>query len=102
MYKYFYSDISPIHNKWMVRLHHDNVLFPRGTMGSYNVLCARVINLPYYDYLRLCRDQYNATLVGKNSGYVVPYYDIKEDCDKMVKELNRRMEYIMRNRKSNQ
>jgi hypothetical protein len=96
MEKYFYLDESPIYkNKYIIRLNHDKFLFPTGTSGSYNVFIARVLNLSYADYLRYSRDRLGAELVGKQSRYVVAYYDKNQATEAFVKLLNKRMEYIM-------
>ena len=96
MEKYFYLEESPIYkNKYIIRLNHDKFLFPTGTSGSYNVFIARVLNLSYADYLRYSRDRLGAELVGKQSRYVVAYYDKNQTTEAFVKLLNKRMEYSM-------
>lgn len=96
MEKYFYLDENPIYkNKYIIRLNHDKFLFPTGTSGSYNVFIARVLNLSYADYLRYSRDRLGAELIGKQSRYVVAYYDKNQATEAFVKLLNKRMEYIM-------
>lgn len=96
MEKYFYLDESPIYkNKYIIRLNHDKFLFPTGTSGSYNVFIARVLNLSYADYLRYSRDRLGAELVGKQSRYVMAYYDKNQTTEAFIKLLNKRMEYIM-------
>ena len=96
MEKYFYLEESPIYkNKYIIRLNRDKLLFPTGTSGSYNVFIARVLNLSYADYLRYSRDRLGAELVGKQSRYVVAYYDKNQTTEAFVKLLNKRMEYIM-------
>lgn len=96
MEKYFYLDESPIYkNKYIIQLNHDKFLFPTGTSGSYNVFIARVLNLSYADYLRYSRDRLGAELIGKQSRYVVAYYDKNQATETFVKLLNKRMEYIM-------
>ena len=96
MEKYFYLEESPIYkDKYIIRLNHDKFLFPTGTSGSYNVFIARVLNLSYADYLRYSRDRLGAELVGKQSRYVVAYYDKNQTTEAFVKLLNKRMEYIM-------
>lgn len=96
MKKYFYLDESPIYkNKYIIRLNHDKFLFPTGTSGSYNVFIARVLNLSYADYLRYSRDRLGAELIGKQSRYVMAYYDKNQTTEAFIKLLNKRMEYIM-------
>lgn len=96
MEKYFYLDESPVYkNKYIIRLNHDKFLFPTGTSGSYNVFIARVLNLSYADYLRYSRDRLGAELIGKQSRYVMAYYDKNQTTEAFIKLLNKRMEYIM-------
>ena len=96
MEKYFYLEESPIYkNKYIIRLNHDKLLFPTGTSGSYNVFIARVLNLSYADYLRYSRDRLGAELIGKQSRYVMAYYDKNQTTEAFIKLLNKRMEYIM-------
>lgn len=100
MKRYFYLEESPFYkNKYVIRLNHELFLFPHGTSGSYNVFIARVLNLSYADYLRYSRDRLGAELVGKNSRYVVPYYNNDASTSALIKLLNMRMEYIMNEHK---
>lgn len=57
--------------------------------GSWLPLYARLFNLSYPDFLRMVRDKYHATLFGK-IGYIAFYFTKKEDCDKFVKDSNKR------------
>lgn len=96
MKKYFYLEESPAYkNKYVIHMNHELFLFPNGTSGSYNVFIARLLNLSYADYLRYSRDRLNAELIGKNTRYVIPYYENNAATTAFVKLLNTRMEYIM-------
>lgn len=96
MKEYFYLDESPVYaNKYVIRLNHDYFLFPHGTKGSFDVIIARLLNLPYAEYLRYCRDRLGAELIGKNTKYVIAYFDKTELTKEFLKLLNKRMEYIM-------
>lgn len=55
--------------------------------GSYNVMGARILGLPYPEYLRFCRDKYRATLRGK-VGYSYPVFKQKKDAENLSKLLN--------------
>lgn len=46
-----------------------------GITGSFNILFARIWGLSYPDFLRYVRDKYNATLHGKNRGYITFSFD---------------------------
>jgi hypothetical protein len=96
MEKFFYLEESPIYKgKYLIRMDHDKFLFPTGTRGSYNVFPARVLNLDYATYLRYVRDELGAELMGKNSKYVIPYFEMDKNSKLLIKLLNKRMEYIM-------
>lgn len=73
-------------NKYMVKIHFD--AYSVRTEGSYNVIAAHLLGIKYSDYLRLCRDEFGATLSGKNSMYVVAKFKQREDCRKLVDFLN--------------
>ena len=45
-----------------------------GTKGSCHIIEARVMNLSYAQYLRMCRDLFGAEIIGKNSMYPVAYF----------------------------
>ena len=96
MEKYFYLDESPLYqNKYVLRIHAEELPFPNGTNGSYNVLAARLLNLSYPDYLRYTRDRLGAELIGRGNKYVIPYFDAKNDVKMLIKVLNKRLEIIM-------
>lgn len=96
MKKYFYLEESPVYkNKYIIRMNHEFFLFPNGISGSYNVFIARLLNLSYADYLRYSRDRLGAELIGKNTRYIIPYYENNAETRALIKLLNTRMEYIM-------
>ena len=57
--------------------------------SSYILFFPRLYNLSYADFLRMVRDNYNATLLSKE-GYMTFDFENKKDCDLFVKECNRR------------
>ena len=59
--------------------------------SSYIILFPRLFYLSYADFLRMVRDLYNATLLGKE-GYMTFDFENRKDCDIFVKECNRRFE----------
>ena len=65
--------------------------------GSYIVFASRLFGLTYKDYLKMCRDIYGAELFGRNTRYVVAFWNKKnrERGIQLVKELNRRLNYII-------
>lgn len=101
MKQYFYLEESPIYkNKSLIKVNIDELPFPNGFSGSMNVLISRVMNLNYPDYLRYARDRLGAELIGKGQKYVIAYFDDSSEVRLFVKILNKRMEYILKERNS--
>lgn len=59
--------------------------------GSWNVLPARLLNIDYVNYLRVCRDEFNVVFFGKKKKqlYLCPYYKNKGDALKLCSILNK-------------
>ena len=57
--------------------------------SSWLVLYARMHGLDYPDFLRYVRQEFNATLCGRNSTYIHFYFSNKKDCDSFVDNCNR-------------
>ena len=72
-----------------VRLVLKHELLPlRSTKGSFGILPARLMGLSYPDYLRFCRDELNATVVGKNQLYIDPIFLKSKEFFQFLKILN--------------
>ena len=81
---YFICEETPYHpGKYIVRPVHCNLPLTY-TEGSYNLLAARLMNLGYADYLRMCRDVYGAEIIGKNELYPVAYFSNSKKANKSV------------------
>jgi len=64
--------------------------FGSGNMkSSWLVLYARIWGLQYANFLRFIRQEYNATLCGRNSTYIYFYFSDKKDCDNFVNKCNK-------------
>ena len=72
-------------------------LIGRKEEGSYNVIAARLFGLSYPEYLRYVRENYNGVIMGKG-GYSYIIFKNSSDCDKLVKELNRRWDMVLKER----
>ena len=92
---YFVLDNSPLQeNKYILRPNYP--LLPlKGTKGSYNILAARLMNLSYANFLRMCRDIYGAEIIGKNSLYPVAYFSEYKLGQSLVNELNKRVKILL-------
>ena len=97
---YFIEQESMLNNKYMVGLYIP--LLPiTSSNGSLNILAARVMNLSYASYLRMCRDLYGAEITGKNHKYCVAYFNNIKDMQPLLDELNRRTMIILKERERN-
>ena len=96
--KYFYLEESPHHpGKYRVAMNFD--VFPGiRTIGSYNLLPARLLCLSYAEYLRFCRDELGAEIIGKKSMYPVAYFSNAKSAEGLVDNLNSRMWLAERSR----
>ena len=96
---YFICEETPYYpGKYIVRPVHCNLPLTY-TEGSYNLLAARLMNLGYADYLRMCRDLYGAEIIGKNTMYPIAYFSGETDKAKeLVKILNKRAECVLKNK----
>lgn len=93
--KCFIRDESASHpGKWIVRPVFENFHLD-STSGSFNVICARLFNLDYPQYLRMCRDCFGAEIIGKNSIYPVAYFKRSKELDALIDILNARANLVL-------
>ena len=93
--KCFIKDESASHpGKWIVRPIFENFHLD-STSGSFNVICARLFNLDYPQYLRMCRDCFGAEIIGKNSIYPVAYFKRSKELDALIDILNARANLVL-------
>ncbi len=86
--------------KYIIHLNFDEPTLPAMyTAGSYNVLMARLMNMPYCEFLRFCRDRYGADVQGRKNMYPLPIFEKNEKTMELVKELNIRMTIVVDERK---
>ena len=84
----FYLNDSPYYpGKCIISVHHEQ-FHCTSTLGSYNLLPARLLNISYANFLRLARDEYDAELVGKNTWYPIAYFPHNDKTMKLVRILN--------------
>lgn len=57
------------------------------TIGSYNILPARILGLTYAEFLRYARDKYNGIIIGKEYKYPKVVFNSEQDCNLLCKEL---------------
>lgn len=86
----FYINEDFEENTWSVGLTKElyDLITPYYLCGSYNIIPARILGFSFPDYLRYVRDNFNATLRGRE-GYSVAFYKNKEDCKNIVNLLNK-------------
>lgn len=66
--------------------------------GSLQVLQARFFDMPYHEYLKMARDLYGATLIGRKGIYLVMCFQKREDAERLAKELNKRAAVAIKER----
>ena len=92
---YFNYEESPIQKGKYIILPNHSKLPLKGTNGSYAVLAARLMNLGYADYLRMCRDLYGAEIYGKNNYYPIAYFNLTDELKALVNILNQRAREVL-------
>ena len=93
MKKFFTYEESPISKRYYIRPNHE-ALHLIYTTGSFNIICARVMGLTYAEYLRMCRDEFGAEIIGKGQQYPVANFKFSEGLLALVKMLNKRAEFL--------
>ena len=88
--KYFDYMESSTPNKYIITYDPDKGFPITYTSGSFAVLPARLMNLTYPDYLRLCRDEFGAEIIGKNSDYPIAYFPKSKNLFQFIHLLNSR------------
>ena len=89
------AESSVYRDKYVLRFCAESEMIQKGLRLSYDVLPARLMNLPYDEYLRYTRDKLGAELIGKGRKYITPYFDKTPATQLFVKVLNKRMQLIM-------
>lgn len=90
MKQFFYADESSTPGKYMVRLDFSKIdVVPM--KGSITVFEAHILGLHYADYLRLCRDEFGAEIIGKGHMYPIIYFPTSAAAAKLAIFLNKRL-----------
>jgi hypothetical protein len=93
--KCFVREESACHpGKYIIRPVYEN-FYLNSTNGSFNIICARLLNISYADYLRLCRDEFDAEIIGKGSMYPVAYFKRSKELEALIDLLNARATMIL-------
>ncbi len=92
---YFVLDETPLNRKnYMLRPNFDNEEIEwTGLQGSWNVLPARVLGISYDTYLRFCRDELGARIVGKEGRYPYPYFQMNQATKDFLVFLNKNCQF---------
>lgn len=88
------EESSTYPGKCSIGINHDKFHLDR-TEGSFNLICARLMNLSYAQWLRFCRDVCGATIVGKHNLYPVPYFPHGNRLSALVRLLNSRATLVL-------
>ena len=93
--KIFYRDESATQpGKYMIRANLDkfHLLF---TEGSFNIIGARLMGLTYAQYLRMCRDEFGAEIIGKGNLYPYPVFKLSQGLQDLIDQLNARANLVL-------
>ena len=74
--------------KYVIKINPEALGIERIGKGSYNVLPARICNLSFPQYLKMCRDVYGAEIIGKEQLYPTAYFNNDSKSKKLVDLLN--------------
>lgn len=92
--KFFtYEESGYMPNWFIIRINFDK-LPCYFTEGSFNILPARLMNLSYAQYLRMCRDLLGAQIIGR-TGYPVAYFKDNDTLKNFIKTLNERAAKVL-------
>lgn len=89
MTKYFFTDLSSISNKYLIRMDFEKLPL-HYTEGNFTLIAARLLNISYANYLRLARDSFNGQILGRNHSYPNVQFDKESDAAALCKLLNER------------
>ena len=93
--KIFYRGESAIQSgKYMIRADLDKFHL-LSTEGSYNVIGARLMGLTYAQYLRMCRDEFGAEIIGKGNLYPYPVFKLSQGLQDLINQLNARANLVL-------
>ena len=93
--KCFVREESNCHpGKYIIRPVYEN-FYLNSTEGSFNIICARLLGISYANFLRLCRDEFGAEIIGKDSMYPVAYFNRSKELDALIDNLNARANLII-------
>lgn len=93
--KIFYRDESATQpGKYMIRADLDKFHLD-STDGSFNVIGARLMGLTYAQYLRMCRDEFGAEIIGKGNLYPYPVFKLSQGLQDLIDQLNARANLVL-------
>lgn len=100
--KIFYRDESASHpGKYIIRANHEKFRLD-STEGSFNIIGARLMGLTYANYLRMCRDVYDAEIIGKGSNYPYPVFKKAKKLEDLIEQLNTRANLVLCERETSE
>ena len=93
--KVFYRDECPNQpGRYMIRADLDKFHLEY-TEGSFNIIGARLMGLTYAQYLRMCRDEFGAEIIGKGDLYPVAYFKLSRGLNDLIDQLNARANLVL-------
>lgn len=93
--KVFYREESASHpGKYLIKADLEKFHLD-STKGSFHVIQARLMGLSYAQYLRMCRDEFGAEIIGKGSIYPVAYFEFNQKLMDLIDNLNARANLVL-------
>ena len=96
---YFYVEENPYSPKKEYSIRYTQKFYDifNYTESSYRVYEARLFGLSFAQYLRMTRDLYGGRIIGTGHKYPRVYFPEKEKAQKLARELNNRLTYVLKN-----
>lgn len=94
MKKYFYAEESAVSGRMLIKANLE-LLPVHSIIGSYTILCARLMELSFPQFLRMCRDIYGAEIVGRGHMYPAVYFERGKKLDTLLTVLNKKAQWVI-------
>lgn len=88
------TESSAVPGKFMISPIHANFHLTY-TTGSYNIICARLMNLTYAQWLRFCRDCCGAEIIGRGTMYPIAVFPNGRLLYQLIRLLNGRANMVL-------
>lgn len=85
--------------QYIIGINHEKLPLDN-TSGSYGLLFCRILGISYPDWVRLCRDVFDAEIMGKGCKYIsIRFNKITKELEQLVELLNTQTELLLQKKK---